>query len=675
MGQIIGGAAKPKRCNLNKLSQLGTPAAGEYILVSSDNSMNAAGQGNFDCYIVGDGTTAATALELKNIDDKVLKRIKEVKTFYLPDDSSYVNGNVVYIHSIFLYVNNADAQHAYKVVSINTTFTIGSLFFLVYKTSTDTIRVSQQDNLTWDDEILLLWKSGVGYRPVGKLYDWVCQKIQNASGNATISCDLIAGALWGTTGRIYGTYNGGVSALKSFFVTPNYLEVYPSENISVSVDSGDVFKLFQYGNDFSLVKSSNYLNSDASITTETNTRYIKVVVKKSDGSAYAYSEKRLTITLSKGFKGWVKNERESSSLIFHNYEIAKPVNDDNVVNPSDANYIGNNGTRIANRGYICLPPNYEPNGEPVPVIIHCHGTSGYTYNSDSLPYNSTYVEFLAKCGYAVIGCSTASELYASQSVDGDLVHNLGYCCIKSLYDYMMKMYNLKDDGCYIFGYSSGGMYTIMLSQLKQIPIKAAASMAGSVDMFCNMRICINSLNQRWFTLLGMTDITLPSGSGLSADGTAMHVVDSNVKAYILSHIDNFVGFNPFWLGNNNFDKASFYDEYFDIVNTTANINTDVTLKNITDKASIHLNAPIKFWQAVDDYNVPIGMAKLYQKMVQNGGGICDIRELPAGCGGHHAPGYDGDDSLTPKTNYTTPSGEEVNIAVAYAEMVDWFRRW
>ena len=68
MGQIVGGAAKPKRCNLNKLSQLRTPAAGEYILVSSDNSMNAAGQGNFDCYIKGDGQKTATELELKSID-------------------------------------------------------------------------------------------------------------------------------------------------------------------------------------------------------------------------------------------------------------------------------------------------------------------------------------------------------------------------------------------------------------------------------------------------------------------------------------------------------------------------------------------------------------------------------------------------------------------------------
>lgn len=67
MGQIVSTAARPKRCNINKLSQLGTPAAGEHILVSSDNSMNAAGQGNFDCYIVGDGTTAATALVLHKI--------------------------------------------------------------------------------------------------------------------------------------------------------------------------------------------------------------------------------------------------------------------------------------------------------------------------------------------------------------------------------------------------------------------------------------------------------------------------------------------------------------------------------------------------------------------------------------------------------------------------------
>lgn len=80
MGQIVSSAAKPKRCNIQSLSSLGTPAAGEHILVSSDNSMNAAGQGNFDSYIVGDGTTAATALPLNKINADIIALIAEVQS-------------------------------------------------------------------------------------------------------------------------------------------------------------------------------------------------------------------------------------------------------------------------------------------------------------------------------------------------------------------------------------------------------------------------------------------------------------------------------------------------------------------------------------------------------------------------------------------------------------------
>lgn len=45
--------------------------------MSYDNSMNAAGQGNFDRYIVGDGRTAATALELRYLDDSTRPYIVE----------------------------------------------------------------------------------------------------------------------------------------------------------------------------------------------------------------------------------------------------------------------------------------------------------------------------------------------------------------------------------------------------------------------------------------------------------------------------------------------------------------------------------------------------------------------------------------------------------------------
>lgn len=75
MGQIVSTAAKPKRCNKNQLSQLGVLAAGLHVLVSSDNSMNAAGQGNFDCYIEGDGTKAATELDLVKINKEENERL------------------------------------------------------------------------------------------------------------------------------------------------------------------------------------------------------------------------------------------------------------------------------------------------------------------------------------------------------------------------------------------------------------------------------------------------------------------------------------------------------------------------------------------------------------------------------------------------------------------------
>ena len=113
MGQIIGGAAKPKRCNINQLSQLETPVAGEYILVSSDNSMNAAGQGNFDCYIEGDGQKAATALELKPIIELKYQETSDI-TDLAVQQSSGTQTSVYY--NISGVLTQAGYASAYKLV-------------------------------------------------------------------------------------------------------------------------------------------------------------------------------------------------------------------------------------------------------------------------------------------------------------------------------------------------------------------------------------------------------------------------------------------------------------------------------------------------------------------------------------------------------------------------------
>lgn len=104
MGQIVGGAAKPRRCNLQSLSQLDTPAAGEHILVSSDNSMTANGQGNFDCYIVGNGTDAATARPLLKINADLDERVDEIEELFSTTEKISDN----YDSFIWAYINSSN---------------------------------------------------------------------------------------------------------------------------------------------------------------------------------------------------------------------------------------------------------------------------------------------------------------------------------------------------------------------------------------------------------------------------------------------------------------------------------------------------------------------------------------------------------------------------------------
>ena len=125
MGQIRGKNAHIDACNLRSLSSFGIPAAGQHILVSTDNSATADGQGNFDCYIEGDGQKAATALPLiktyaNDVDDeptagsdKLVKSGGTEKTISLTSQYLTVTGegNTLTYGSV---VRGFKAGHTYK---------------------------------------------------------------------------------------------------------------------------------------------------------------------------------------------------------------------------------------------------------------------------------------------------------------------------------------------------------------------------------------------------------------------------------------------------------------------------------------------------------------------------------------------------------------------------------
>lgn len=87
MAQLINvNSTEFRRCNLSAIQSGGTwasivPDENEIILISTTNSLTADGSGECDAYIMGDGTTTASALTLQLIDtDVVLEGVKTTPT-------------------------------------------------------------------------------------------------------------------------------------------------------------------------------------------------------------------------------------------------------------------------------------------------------------------------------------------------------------------------------------------------------------------------------------------------------------------------------------------------------------------------------------------------------------------------------------------------------------------
>ncbi len=129
MGQIVGINSDIFRCNLSAIQTGGSKAnvvlaADEVWLISTTNSLTNSGSGDCDAYIIGDGTTAATGLELKTdgikelydeivVSDKLERTISSVANICTRNPIIAANGYTTY----YIPVKNGDAV----VIDVNVT--------------------------------------------------------------------------------------------------------------------------------------------------------------------------------------------------------------------------------------------------------------------------------------------------------------------------------------------------------------------------------------------------------------------------------------------------------------------------------------------------------------------------------------------------------------------------
>lgn len=172
------------------------------------------------------------------------------------------------------------------------------------------------------------------------------------------------------------------------------------------------------------------------------------------------------------------------------------------------------------RGVILLPDNYSSSGVSVPLVIYCHSGGGSVYKGRSEAQDQTIVKYLLFKGYAVVSAAGMPETYSSR-LDIDHGRTVGshiaHRAYKSAYEYAIHKYNIKKDGCFIFGNSNGGLSMMNLHNLTDIPILAMAGISPLLSLCENAwNISSASLRPQGFSsfqnraniirLFGMKDV-------------------------------------------------------------------------------------------------------------------------------------------------------------------------
>lgn len=356
------------------------------------------------------------------------------------------------------------------------------------------------------------------------------------------------------------------------------------------------------------------------------------------------------------------------------------------------NYNGEN-ERLYDNGWVILPPNYDPDGAPVPLAIYMHGTSGFYFNMNANSANNyvkylPFMEFVAKNGYAVADCCGVTS--KNSSINASLGAPSMQTSVCNMIKYLIENYNIKQDGVYIWGKSAGGFPCHCIGYNQPFKVKAVGSMTPAISLML-------SLSHHATTYTSVVNMTAEQ---IGLDETFGGSWGDTEKGYILDNIGLWRQIDPFFFGLDMTDDEvkkvvkACYDYTWSNNGTTYNSTRSLdSLRNwnkpsdintsevkaeceealqLVDNAKRYISCPTKIWIEDADTAVSYENCRLYAEQAQRTGSPVFLRTLKRGTGGHGATDIS---ETAVKTTYKTKYGGSVEIPVAYAELVDWFNRW
>ena len=254
---------------------------------------------------------------------------------------------------------------------------------------------------------------------------------------------------------------------------------------SITTQTGESLTIFCYGYDST---NGGPLIYKTSVTDPSNipanTCYIKIMLENENGFDVM---RQLEVKVA-GKPTFIKNITPASNVPqYFSFETSYPSKAETSESTVDS-YMGAGGgvsIKCYDNGFIVLPPNYHEQDAPVPLVVYCHDKDEFGWASNVNSKNARIFSFLANNGYAVCDCygltshhkNKVNAYYAPSYVSSIA------CLLKFIY----ANYNVRTDGIYVCGKSSGAFMSLLLPYLQGFKVRAAAGLSPVISPLIGLR--------------------------------------------------------------------------------------------------------------------------------------------------------------------------------------------
>ena len=455
--------------------------------------------------------------------------------------------------------------------------------------------------------------------------------------------------------------------------TPHFLDVRECKSLIVKSDFDDITVVF-YDKTYDVLDTT-VVTVGTAIDIPAGAGFARFIIKNDNDAVFDHCKDYITVTcngMGKVLKA-IDNRGNSRNMTMC-YVVAGQIGRDYSNNTAQSPDVTDT------TGLLRLPPNYNNEGSPVPLIVYAHGSSDYSNKWQNAIRgqvgNDEVITYLVNEGYAVFDCYGHTEAADVPSSKG---HTYGSVDCMNCYiagvKRIMEVYNIRTDGVYVTGISSGGLTALNLAFNNNIPVLACAPLAPAISIF-NRYLGYNEQQRKeyaWAMGFVGDDSVLVGRNGESPTANQTQpAYTQELVDYFTANAYRTIGYNPMWNGIIGVPMSTLLNWGLAPSDEEATRlgAGDRDPANWTNVCRI-CKTPIKIWIADDDHSVPPAIVYNFLTTLKNGQCIGEERRVPNGEGGHYA--FTSSDTTTRASGKTSLGVAYTDIPIYWMEMVAFFR--